>query len=65
MYEKVRRYCFDNRMTIRDFERLCNLANGTVGGWRRHGTQPRLNTLKRISAATGISIDDWVKDTAA
>ena len=61
IYEKVVAYCKEHHMTIMAFERLCDLANGTVGKWGSEGKNPSLASLTKISEATGIPITDWLK----
>ncbi len=60
---KVRSYCEENKvdgkpMSIRGFERLCGLGNGTVDGWNT--CSPNISTLFRVAAATGIPIGEWL-----
>lgn len=60
-YQKVADYCKKNNLSIKAFEEKCGLSNGTVGGWK-NGGKPSVDTLKKISNATKISIKKWLED---
>lgn len=62
IYERVVAYCKEHNMTIMAFERLCDLANGTVGKWGSDGKNPSLSSLTKIAEATRIPIADWLKE---
>lgn len=59
MLKKITRWCDEHKMSIRAFEIACNLSNGTVGKW--DNSNPSLESIKKISEYTGISIDEWLK----
>lgn len=61
-YEKVVSYCAKNQISIREFERKCNIGNGTVGRWKNDNSKPTIQTLSKIAVATGISLEHWVSD---
>ena len=44
-YEKVVRYCEKEQISIMEFEKKCNIGNGTVGRWKDDGSKPSLHTL--------------------
>lgn len=63
IYDNIRAYCDANGLTIKEFERRCSLANACVRKWKTGGASgPRLTTIIRISDATGIPVDKWVKE---
>lgn len=62
-YEKVCDYCSKNGISIHEFEKKCGLGNGTVGGWKNGENTPKIETLKKIAKATGIPIENWVKES--
>ena len=55
-------YCNKNGFYVSAFEKKCGLANGTVGKWR-DGGNPSLETLQKIVLATGITIEEWIKES--
>ena len=58
VYERVVDYTTRNGMSIREFERMCGLSNGTVGKWRK--AEPKVETIHKISDATHIPVSKWV-----
>lgn len=58
-YEKVARYCDKKQISIMEFEKKCNIGNGTVGRWKDDNSKPSLQTLMKIESATGISLEKW------
>ncbi|MDD6571120.1 MAG: helix-turn-helix transcriptional regulator [Thermoflexaceae bacterium] len=55
-YEKIIEYCTKNNLSIRSFEKKCNIGNGTISRWADGKSRPSLRTLEKISNATGISV---------
>ena len=62
IYNKIIKYCNENSLSVSAFEKKCGLANGTVGKWK-YGGNPSLETLHKIVLATGIPIDEWMKES--
>ena len=62
IYNKIMDYCNQNRLSVLAFEKKCGLANGTVGKWK-DGGNPSLETLQKIVSTTGISIEEWMKES--
>ena len=62
IYNKIMDYCNQNSLSVSAFEKKCGLANGTVGKWK-DGGNPSLETLQKIVSATGISIEEWMKES--
>lgn len=60
-YKKVIDYCKKNNLSIRAFEKKCGIGNGTIGRWKNDNSNPSLQTVEKISNATGIPISDWIK----
>jgi hypothetical protein len=59
----VVRYCSDNNLSLSAFEKLCEIGNGTIARWNpelEKPSKPDLNTLEKISKATGITMADLV-----
>ena len=62
IYNKIMDYCNKNSLSVSAFEKKCGIANGTVGKWK-DGGNPSLETLQKIVSATGISIEEWMKES--
>ena len=62
IYNKIMDYCNQNSLSVLAFEKKCGLTNGTVGKWK-DGGNPSLETLQKIVSATGIPIDEWMKES--
>ena len=62
IYNRIINYCNQNSLSVSAFEKKCGLANGTVGKWR-YGGNPSLETLQKIVSATGIPIEEWMKES--
>ena len=62
VYNKIMKYCNENRLSVSAFEKKCGLANGTVRKWK-DGGNPSLETLQKIVSATGIPIEEWAKES--
>ena len=62
IYNRIINYCNQNSLSVSAFEKKCGLANGTVGKWR-DGGNPSLETVQKIVSATGISIEEWMKES--
>lgn len=60
--DNILRYCEENQITVKEFERKCNLANSQVSKWRSGFAKPSLLTLDRIVRATGVELNEWLKD---
>lgn len=49
-------------MSTSAFEKKCGLPNGLVSKWKEKGYEPSIPTLQKISIATKIPIEKWLKD---
>lgn len=59
-YNKVLDYCKKNEISISQFEKMCNIGNGTIGRWKNDKSKPSLNTIEKISLSTGTPISEWI-----
>lgn len=60
IYDRIVEYCNEEHIPISEFEKRCQIGNGTVGKWRDNKTEPSFKTLAKISKWTGISIGYWL-----
>lgn len=58
--EKIDAYCEQEGITIKEFERRCNLANAVVHKWRAGLNQPSFSAVNRICRATETDIGAWI-----
>ena len=63
IYEKVVDYCKKERITVCEFEKRCQIGNGTVGKWREGVTVPSFRTLFKIEEKTGVSVSEWIGES--
>ena len=55
MYEEIKRFCDDVKITIAEFERICGFSKGYVCKLDR--ISPSAKAVKRISQVMGVSVD--------
>lgn len=60
--ENIEKFCGNQGITVKEFERRCNLANSVVGKWRRGVASPSVKTLQRISEVTEVPMEIWIKE---
>ncbi|MDY3109283.1 MAG: helix-turn-helix transcriptional regulator [Lachnospiraceae bacterium] len=60
IYQKIIAYCQKNKISVRAFEKKCDIGNGIVGRWKDDSSKPSLDTLEKIQKATGITIAEWI-----
>lgn len=63
--ENIEKFCAREGISTKEFERRCKLANSSVGKWKRGIASPSVRTLEKISKATNIPIEDWLKSEGA
>jgi transcriptional regulator with XRE-family HTH domain len=63
--KNIDKYCADRGLNTIQFERLCKIAHSSVGKWKRGIASPSVRTLEKISKATNIPIEDWLKSEGA
>lgn len=62
LVKNIDRYCDREKITIKEFERKCKLANSLVHKWRIGLQSPSLRTMQKISKATGVTLDAWTRE---
>ena len=60
VFEKVKQYCEEKKISIAAFEKLCGIGNGTVARWESDESRPSLQSLEKMQQATGIGIAEWL-----
>lgn len=63
MYQRVKRYCMEKKISISEFERRCQIGNGTVGRWKNDGSHPSMKSITKIVTATGMPLLYWMSDS--
>lgn len=54
-------YCRENNISVTDFEKKCNLGNGTIGKWKDGKNNPKVATLIKISDETKIPLMELIR----
>ena len=57
--ENIRRLCLERNISIAELERKSGLNNATICKWAN--SMPRVDTLKKVADALGVSMDDLMK----
>ena len=60
IYERIQEYCRNEKLTLSEFEKKCQIGNGTIGKWKDDKMQPTIKTLSKIAHYTGITIGYWI-----
>ena len=60
LYEKVLKYCLENKISLSAFERECGLGNATIKGWRT--SNPRIDSLQKVAKRMGVSIEKLLEE---
>lgn len=60
MYEKVKSFCDDKGISVRQFESICGLSSGYVLKLRKN--EPGVRTAKRIAEVMGITVEELLKN---
>lgn len=61
IYENIKRLCAEKNVTICSLEKMCGIANGTIGKWASNNASPRIDTVVKIARFFGVSVDSLVK----
>ncbi len=59
LYKKIKKICNSKGISISRLEKDCEIGNGTIRGWER--SNPRIDSLKKVSDYLGIAIEDLLK----
>ena len=61
IYKKIIEYCKKNNISISAFEKKCDIGNGTIGRWK-DGSEPSLESLRKIAVVTNIPVKEWIAE---
>lgn len=62
IYENIKRLCAKKNITICSLEKMCGIANGTIGKWANNNVaSPRIDTVAKIANFFGVSVDSLLK----
>ncbi len=59
IYENVKRIAESRKIPISQVEKMAQLGNGTIGGWRK--SKPSVTNVQKVAKALGISIEELLK----
>lgn len=60
IFERIKKYCTEEKITISEFEKRCEIGNGTVGKWKNSKSEPSIRILSKIAYHTGTTIGYWL-----
>ena len=63
LYDKVLKYCRENRISLSAFEKECGLGNATIKGWKN--SNPRIDSLQKVAKRMGVSIEELLAEEGA
>lgn len=63
--ERLKRYLVENEMSQAAFAKKVGKSQPTVSDWLSGQIQPSTDSLREISQATGLSIDELLDNVAA
>lgn len=58
IYDKIKKLCDKQDITIAELEKRAEVGNGTVGKWREY--TPTVATLSKVAKALGVKLEDLV-----
>lgn len=59
IYKNVKRLADKHRITIKALEKICGLANGTIGKWRENNN-PKVESLIAVANYFGVTVDELI-----
>ena len=60
MLKRIEKWCKENGTTIAALEKKCGLGNATIRSWNT--SIPRIDSLMKVSDATGIPIEELIRN---
>lgn len=60
IYTRIRELTNERNVSIRQVERDCNFANGTLSKWNK--SIPSVENLKKVSNYFDVTIDELLED---
>ena len=60
IYEKVKELARLKGIPIYQLEKVAGIGNGVIAGWKK--SAPRIDTLKRVADALGVTIDELLNE---
>lgn len=60
MYDKVKALAESKGITIAALEKQAGLSNGTIGKWKESSGGVRIETVKAVADALGVSIEELI-----
>lgn len=63
LYEKIRKLCKEQRITVKALEIATGMSNGTISGWEV--SAPSAYRLKAVANVLGVTVDELLEDGPA
>ena len=61
MYEKIKKICEKQGMSITKLEQLAGLSNGTIGKWKK--SSPSVRNLSDVAKVLGVNVSELIENT--
>jgi transcriptional regulator with XRE-family HTH domain len=61
LYERIKKLCDEQGISIMECEKRAGLGNGVIGAWRM--ASPRINSVQAVAKALGVSVSDLLEET--
>ena len=59
MYEKIKQFCDERKITIAVFERVCGFSKGYI--CKIDGLRPSAKAVKRIAQVLGVPVEELME----
>ena len=60
IYDNVKNWADQRKISIAELERQAELGNGTIGGWKV--SNPNLDSLSKVAKALNVSVTTLLKE---
>lgn len=61
MYEKVKKLCDTQGISIAELEKTLEIGNGTIGKWKNSDIVPSLTSIKKIAGYFGVPVSTFIE----
>ena len=60
MYNKVKKLCDSEGISIAELEKTLEIGNGTIGKWKNTNITPSLTSIQKIARYFNVPITDFI-----
>lgn len=62
IYDNVVELVAKKNISIQRLEKDAGLANGTIGKWKNRGSNPQIQSLQKVAAALGVTVNRLIRE---